>query len=71
MAIKVPFLFPTADRSTRLYIAMTIAMAFAIRLAGDLRPVPGDRIQLQQVLLNLVLNANEAMREPGDGNASC
>jgi len=37
------------------------------RLAGDLRPVPGDRIQLQQVLLNLVLNANEAMREPADG----
>ena len=32
-------------------------------LAPDLQPVLGDRIQLQQVLLNLLLNAAEAMRE--------
>jgi PAS domain S-box-containing protein len=32
-------------------------------LAPDLPPVMGDRIQLQQVLLNLLLNAAEAMRE--------
>ena len=32
------------------------------RLAQGSLPVPGDRIQLQQVLLNLVLNAAEAMR---------
>ncbi len=32
-------------------------------LAPDLPPVMGDRIQLQQVLLNLLLNAVEAMRE--------
>jgi PAS domain S-box-containing protein len=32
------------------------------RLAEELLPVLGDRIQLQQVLLNLVLNAAEAMR---------
>ncbi len=30
-------------------------------LAGELPPVQGDRIQLQQVILNLFLNASEAM----------
>jgi PAS domain S-box-containing protein len=30
-------------------------------LAQDLRPVVGDRVQLQQLLLNLILNAMEAM----------
>src|SRR5262249_51787228 len=32
------------------------------RLADGLVPVLGDRVQLQQVLLNLILNAAEAMR---------
>jgi PAS domain S-box-containing protein len=32
-----------------------------VHLADDLPRVPGDRIQLQQVLLNLIINAVEAM----------
>ena len=36
------------------------------RLASGMAPVDGDRVQLQQVLLNLILNAIEAMGEPGD-----
>ena len=32
-------------------------------LPGDLSPVLGDRIQLQQVLLNLVINSIEAMNK--------
>jgi PAS domain S-box-containing protein len=37
------------------------------RLADGLLPVLGDRIQLQQVLLNLILNAAEAMSSVEDG----
>jgi PAS domain S-box-containing protein len=36
-------------------------------LAGDLPLILGDRIQLQQVLLNLIVNAIEAMSGVGDG----
>jgi PAS domain S-box-containing protein len=32
-----------------------------LELADDLPPVPGDRVQLQQVILNLLLNASDAM----------
>jgi signal transduction histidine kinase len=34
-------------------------------LATELPPVRGDRLQLQQVILNMVLNGIEAMREAG------
>jgi PAS domain S-box-containing protein len=36
------------------------------RLAEGLPRVQGDRVQLQQVLLNLIINAIEAMREIGE-----
>ncbi len=32
-----------------------------LELAADLPPVPGDKVQLQQVILNLILNAIDAM----------
>jgi PAS domain S-box-containing protein len=32
-------------------------------LAADLLPVMGDRVQLQQVMMNLIINSIEAMRE--------
>ena len=35
------------------------------QLAEGLPPVQGDRVQLQQVMLNLIINAIEAMRDVG------
>jgi two-component system sensor kinase FixL len=34
-------------------------------LSADVRPVKGDSIQLQQVILNLMLNAFSAMSDTG------
>jgi PAS domain S-box-containing protein len=42
-------------------------IAFKTTLAGDLSPVLGDRIQLQQVLLNLMVNSIEAMKKVPEG----
>jgi C4-dicarboxylate-specific signal transduction histidine kinase len=38
------------------------------RLANDLPSIWGDRVQLQQVILNLILNAAEAMSEVREGS---
>ena len=38
-----------------------------IQLANDLPRIKGDRVQLQQVILNLLINAIEAMSEEGEG----
>src|SRR5258706_13752214 len=35
-------------------------------LADSLPPIYGDRVQLQQVILNLIINAIEAMRDVGE-----
>lgn len=37
-----------------------------LELAADLPPVEADRVQLQQVILNLILNASDAMRNVAD-----
>jgi signal transduction histidine kinase len=39
------------------------AISITLQLRDDLPPICGDRIQLQQVILNFVLNAFEAMAE--------
>jgi signal transduction histidine kinase len=55
-------------------IALTRAEALKNRvsvktqLAEGLRHVHGDRVQLQQVMLNLIINAIEAMRDVSEGD---
>ncbi len=38
------------------------------QLAEALPPIPGDRVQLQQVILNLIINAVEAMSSVSEGS---
>ena len=42
-------------------------VSLQMELANDLPLIPGDRIQLQQVILNLLINAFEAMAGAGEG----
>jgi len=41
-------------------------VAMHLEVAPNLPPVHGDRVQIQQVLLNLILNAMDALRSDGD-----
>jgi signal transduction histidine kinase len=43
-------------------------VAIQLELAVDLPSVEGDRVQLQQVVLNLILNGLDAMRDSEPGN---
>jgi signal transduction histidine kinase len=42
-------------------------VSIRLELAPGLPPVCGDRVQLQQVILNLLMNGLDAMRESGEG----
>lgn len=48
--------------------AMKIGVSVQAELAEGLPPVRGDRVELQQVMLNLILNAIEAMSEMSGGS---
>src|SRR5256712_9529492 len=56
------------NEATREVIALSLSdlhrnqVVLRSELPDDLPPVIGDRVQLQQVILNLILNASEAMR---------
>lgn len=58
--------------ATREVIALSLGelqqrrIALTTELAEDLPPLTGDRVQLQQVILNLVRNASDAMSEVED-----
>jgi signal transduction histidine kinase len=57
---------PYDRRYERLYLA-SIDISLQLRLAEDLPRVLGDGVQLQQVVLNLLVNARQAMADVVDG----
>jgi PAS domain S-box-containing protein len=60
------------NEATREVIALSLnelergRVVLRAEFAEDLRPVIGDRVQLQQVMINLLLNALDAMSEVDD-----
>jgi len=60
------------NEATREVIALSLSelqrsrVTLRLEFAGDLPLVTGDRVQLQQVILNLVLNASDAMSRVDD-----
>src|SRR5467141_1906331 len=60
------------NEATREVVALSMSelqrqhVAVSLELAADLPPVAGDRVQLQQVILNLLLNASDAMSNVDD-----
>ena len=48
--------------------AATNGVSVQSELAGGLPLIQGDRVQLQQVVLNLIINAAEAMSGASDGS---
>ena len=51
--------------------AMKNGVSAETELVEGLPLVSGDRVELQQVILNLILNAVEAMSETGEGRGNC
>ena len=62
------FVLEVVDLTNGEMIRNSVRLSLA--LAGNLPVVPGDRIQLQQVMLNLIANAIEAMRAIQDRKRS-